>query len=217
MTATNRVIIFCVVVLIGVAILGASYSYIKPKKGPAKVLDTYGSVVEPDSGEGPAVHTVGSFSFVNQEGMAVTDKDIRGKAYVADFFFTTCKSICIPMGEHMAKLQKEFAAEPRIVFLSHTVDPETDSVPVLKAYAASHHAIPGKWQLLTGEKKKIYDMARHEYFVTATQGDGGPDDFVHTQNFVLVDRFRKIRGYYDGTSDEEMEKLRKDIRILLDE
>jgi protein SCO1/2 len=115
------------------------------------------------------------------------------------------------------KLANKLVEDSSVLFVSHTVDPETDSVSQLKAYAAAHDAREGQWYFLTGEKKKLYDMARNGYFVTATKGDGGPDDFVHTQNFVLIDKYRQIRGYYDGTDSTEMEKLYRDILLLREE
>ena len=163
------------------------------------------------------IHEVPDFSFTDQDGKVFDQKLTEGKTYVADFFFTTCQSICPGMGKEMMKLANRFSQDNSILFVSHTVDPETDSVAQLKAYAAAHAAKPGQWHFLTGEKKNLYDMARKGYYVTATEGDGGPDDFVHTQNFVLVDKYRHIRGYYDGTDSTEMEKLYRDILLLKEE
>ena len=114
----------------------------------------------------------------------------------------------------MMKLRKKLGTDSSVIFISHTVDPETDSLPQLKQYAGAHQAKTGEWHFVTGDKKQLYDMARKGYYVTATEGDGGAEDFVHTQNFVLVDKYRQIRGYYDGTDSTEMEKLLKDIALL---
>ena len=218
-----RLTLFLGVLVLTLLVLGGVYTYQKNSATPDRLLETYG-MAEADSilpnGDTvsiPKAHTVGAFRFTDQTGHTVTEADFAGKVYVADFFFTTCESICIPMGKSIMQLARQFKGEPRVRFLSHTVDPETDSVPVLAAYARLHEADPTQWHLVTGPKKALYDMARYQYYVTAMQGDGGPDDFVHTQNFVLVDARRRIRGYYDGTQPEEMEKLRKDITILLQE
>lgn len=209
------------IVLASVLGIGAYQAYYNPK--PPRILDTYGNqeIDSTDEKGKPlvvkVVHQVPDYSFTDQDGKTVNQSTTEGKTYVADFFFTTCKSICPVMGKEIMKLTELLAEEKDVLFLSHTVDPETDNVSQLKAYAKEHNARPGQWYFLTGEKKKLYDMARKGYFVTATEGDGGPDDFVHTQNFVLVDKYRHIRGYYDGTDSTEMEKLYRDIRLLKEE
>ena len=201
--------------------IGAYQTWYNPK--PARILDTYGNQQTDTLDENGKeisvshIHRVPDFSFTDQEGRKADQHITEGKTVVADFFFTTCQSICPGMSKEMMKLADRFAGDSNLVFLSHTVDPETDSVPQLRAYAAAHHARRNQWYFLTGDKKQLYDMARKGYFVTATEGDGGPDDFVHTQNFVLVDKYRQIRGYYDGTSSSEMEKLYKDILLLKEE
>jgi protein SCO1/2 len=201
--------------------IGAYQTWYNPR--PARILDTYGNQETDtlDEKGNPVtltrIHKVPDFSFTDQNAREFNQRFTEGKTYVADFFFTTCQSICPGMGKEMMKLADRFSSDSSILFISHTVDPETDSVPQLKAYAAAHNARAGQWYFVTGEKKKLYDMARKGYYVTATEGDGGPDDFVHTQNFVLVDRYRQIRGYYDGTDSTEMEKLYRDILLLKDE
>lgn len=201
--------------------IGAYQTWYNPR--PARILDTYGNQETDtlDEKGNPVtlnrIHKVPDFSFTDQNGREFNQSITEGKTYVADFFFTTCQSICPGMGKEMMKLADRFSSDNSIMFLSHTVDPETDSVPQLKAYASAHNARADQWYFVTGEKKKLYDMARKGYYVTATEGDGGPDDFVHTQNFVLVDRYRQIRGYYDGTDSTEMEKLYRDILLLKDE
>lgn len=162
-------------------------------------------------------HTVADFSFVNQNGDTVTQKDYEGKVYVADFFFTTCGSICPKMTTNMAEVQKAILNNPKVKLLSHTVFPEVDSIPVLKAYAVKHGVIDNKWNLVTGDKKEIYKIARKSYLAVKL---GRPDqlyDMVHTENFVLVDQKRRVRGFYDGTSKEEMERLLADIDFLCNE
>ena len=117
----------------------------------------------------------------------------------------------------MERVNEKFKDEPTVMFLSHSVNPEFDTPDILKEYAEHHHADANRWHFVTGDKKQIYDLARQSYLVIATAGDGGPDDFVHTQNFALVDKQKRIRGYYDGTDSTEVNKLIDDITILLKE
>jgi protein SCO1 len=166
-------------------------------------------------------HTIGDFSFTNQYGETVTQQDVAGKIYVADYFFTTCGSICPKMTAQMTRVQGAFLTNDDVIILSHTVWPEVDTVEQLLRYAKEKGVRKGKWHLLTGNKEKLYELARKSYFVLKPAeaedvGDGN-SDFIHTNNFVLVDRKRRIRGYYDGTSHEEVDHLIRDIKILLQE
>ena len=160
------------------------------------------------------LHQVADFSLTDQTGAIITQKNLENKMYVADFIFTTCHSICPVMSVQMQRVFETYKQDSNIVFLSHTVDPEGDSVSVLANYAERHHAISGKWYFLTGDKKQLYDLARESYLITATIGDGGPDDFVHSQFFALVDKNKHIRGMYDGTDSVQVNKLIGDIEIL---
>ncbi len=162
-------------------------------------------------------HSIADFSLINQEGRVVTEKDFEGKVYVADFFFATCPSICPIMSANIAKLQNAFKDEPKVMFLSHSVTPTMDSVPVLAEYGLRYGADPARWMLTTGDKQHIYELARKSYFAVLDEGDGGVQDFIHTENFMLIDSRRQIRGYYDGTSDVDMRRLADEIRILLKE
>lgn len=178
-----------------------------------KTLPYYGP--KEVKGEGDTMyHTVPPFSFIDQDGKPFTDKDLEGKIYVTDFFFTTCKTICPKMSASLFVAQDKLKHIKEFVIVSHTVDPETDSVPVLKDYAMKVHALPGKWYFLTGEKKHLYDIARHGYYLTAMEGDGGPDDFIHSENFILVDKEKHIRGIYDGTQVKEIERLVDEVTVL---
>ena len=159
-------------------------------------------------------HKIGDFNLTNQNGKTITPKEFEDKIYVADFFFTTCMNICIPMTENMKVLQEEFKEDDEIKLLSHTVTPEIDDVPQLRKHADKMGLVDGKWHMVTGDKKHIYDLARKHYLASKTQGDGGPYDLVHTENFVLVDKEKRIRGFYDGTNTDEIEKLIEDIGIL---
>ena len=163
-------------------------------------------------------HRVGNFKLLNQDGDTTTQADLRGKVYVADFFFTTCPTICIDMAKNMRKLQAEFAHDDDVMLVSHSVTPDIDSVPVLRAYADRQNALPSKWIFLTGDKEQIYNLARKHYFAVMEPGATfNEHDFIHTDNFVLVDSQKRIRGIYVGTSDVEIDKLIKDMRILLQE
>ena len=162
-------------------------------------------------------HQISDFSLINQNGKVITNKNYEGKIYIADFFFTRCQTICIAMAYNMSELQAYYKNDDEIMFLSHSVTPVMDSVPVLKAYADAKGVINGKWNVTTGSKKHIYDLARKSYFAVLEDGDAGEDDFIHTEQFVLVDKERRIRGYYDGTEKEDMKKIMADIVLLKEE
>lgn len=159
-------------------------------------------------------HTVSPFSLINQNGDTITEKDYEGQIYVADFFFTRCLTVCPVMTNNMEVLQQEFINNNDLKLLSISVTPEIDSVSILHDYASKNGAIDTKWNITTGNKKHIYELARKSYFAVVDEGDGGLQDFIHTPNFVLVDKEKQIRGIYDGTKDEEIQRLIKDIRTL---
>lgn len=173
-----------------------------------------------------ANHTIPDFSFTNQNGKIITQKDYEGKIYVADFFFTTCPTICPRMTKNMVWLQNQIKNNPKVMLLSHSVTPDIDSVPVLKKYAIEKGVIDGKWNLVTGDKKDIYYIARKSYLAVKT---GKPDelyDMVHTENFVLIDSKRRVRGFYDGTNLDQptndpkvknVTQLLEDINFLCNE
>ncbi len=162
-------------------------------------------------------HTVGDFKLINQNGETITNKDYENKIYVADFFFASCKGICIPMAYNMSELQEYFKNDDDIMLLSHSVTPKIDSVAVLREYANNKGIIDGKWNVTTGSKKHIYNLARKSYFAVLDEGNGDEDDFIHTENFVLIDKERRIRGIYDGTEKENMQKIIEDILLLKEE
>ena len=162
-------------------------------------------------------HRITDFNLINQNGKKITNKDYEGKIYIADFFFTRCQNICIAMAYNMSELQEFYKNDTDIMFLSHSVTPLIDSVAVLKEYAMNKGVIDGKWNVTTGEKKHIYELARKSYFAVLDEGNGDENDFIHTEQFILVDKKRRIRGYYDGTNDQEMEKLKEDIVFLKEE
>lgn len=158
-------------------------------------------------------HKIADFELVNQNGDTITQDDYPG-IYVADFFFTTCQTICPIMTEHMVQIQEKLKDDPSVKLLSHTVIPATDTVAQLKRYALEKGVNDSKWNLVTGPKKEIYDLARKSYLAVKTQGDGGKYDMIHTENFMLIDSKKRIRGYYDGTDPEAIEELLEDIAIL---
>ena len=159
-------------------------------------------------------HKIADFVLTNQNGKTITEDNFEDKIYVADFFFTRCQTICPVMAVNMAELQEHFKNDEEIKFLSHSVTPIMDSVPMLRAYATKKGAIDGKWEITTGDKKHIYDMARKSYFAVLDEGDGGDQDFIHTEQFILIDKKKQIRGFYDGTDKNEMKRIIKDIEIL---
>lgn len=161
-------------------------------------------------------HRIADFKFVNQNGDTITQKDYEGKVYVADFFFTTCPTICPGMTKNMRYLQDALAGNEHVKFLSHTVTPDIDSVPVLKAYALKNGVNDQRWNLVTGKKEDIYYIARKSYLAVKTGSPEEMYDMVHTENFVLVDEKRQVRGFYDGTNIEDMERLLEDIHFLCD-
>jgi protein SCO1/2 len=159
-------------------------------------------------------HTVSDFSLINQNGVNITNKDYENKIYIVDFFFTSCPTICPIMTNNMVKIQNEFINSDEIMLLSMSVTPEIDNVEVLKQYAIDKGVIDSKWNITTGPKKHIYELARKSYFAVVEQGDGGLQDFIHTPNFILIDTKKQIRGIYDGTDENEILRLIADIKIL---
>ncbi|REJ83720.1 MAG: SCO family protein [Bacteroidetes bacterium] len=203
---------FFVVGLITLGFMYWGYTIITSSHLSTKPLPVYG----PKAEDGTS-HKIGGFSFINQEGKTVTENDYQGKILIADFFFVKCEGICPIMTDQMERVYSEYRNNDLVRFLSHTVKPEEDSVEVLSEYAAKHGAEAGKWNFLTGDKKQLYEMARKDYMVSISEGDGSPDDFVHTQFFALVDPDRRIRGYYDGTDSTEVSKLIEDLQLLIRE
>jgi protein SCO1 len=167
----------------------------------------------------PVLSYVHPFSFSNQEGKAITQKDVDGKVYVAEYFFTTCKGICPKMNQHMRKIAGDYAGEPDFRLLSYTVDPETDTVARMKRYADSLGADPAKWWFLTGRKDSLYHLARGSYLLDDPKNNSIDinDQFIHTQFLALVDRGGRVRKIYDSLKKDELDELEKDIKVLLKE
>lgn len=161
-------------------------------------------------------HTVGHFSFTDQDNKMITDRDVEGKIRVVEYFFTTCKSICPKMNDHLKLVQEAFKDRENVVILSHTVNPSTDSAAVLKKYADRMQAIPGKWLFLTGPKIALYQMAEQSYLLSAdtTTITNEADAFIHTKYVALIDQEDRIRGFYDATDKKAINKLIADIHKL---
>jgi protein SCO1/2 len=181
------------------------YYYFQILKHP-KPLKTYGN----------AGHTVGSFSFLNQDGKETTQEVLQNKIAVVEFFFTTCEGICPTMNDNMVTVYNAYRNDPEIVILSHTVDPETDTVEQMKRYSLKYDADPSKWLFLTGTKEALYKMALDDYLISVADSTVEPDHpvFIHSPYFVLVDKTKAVRGFYDGTKPEKVKQLVKDIVAL---
>lgn len=162
-------------------------------------------------------HKIADFKLINQNGETITQDHYKDKIYIADFFFTTCLTICPIMTDHMVLIQEEIKNDDEVMLLSHTVTPEIDTVAQLKRYAKSKGVIDAKWNLVTGDKKQIYQLARKSYLAVLDDGSADEFDMIHTENFMLIDKKRKIRGFYDGTDREEIERLLEDLKILKEE
>lgn len=206
------------VALLIVAIVPLIFFFIFFKKEHPTSVDNVLPIYGPKKlsvGGDTIYHKVPDFKFLAHTGDSVDQNIVKNYVYVTDFFFTECPNICISMTENLKKVQNELFDAKDFMILSHTVDPETDTVEKLFKYAQHHEINSSRWLLLTGDKAKIYDIARFGYFVTAIMGDGGPDDFIHSERLILIDKEGRIRGYYDGTKEEEVDKLISDTKSLL--
>ncbi len=202
--------------ILSIIIISIFYSILKPKKvlpvyQPAQVSP---ELVDTTIQHQKKYHKIADFSLTNQNGKTITQEDYKDKIYVADFFFTTCQTICPIMTKNMHEVQKQFLTDDEVMILSHTVTPDIDTVAQLKRYAKEKNVNASKWHLVTGNKKQIYELARKSYLAVKDDGDGGPFDMIHTENFMLIDKERQIRGFYDGTDLEEIDRLIDDIKIL---
>ncbi|SFD12386.1 protein SCO1/2 [Algibacter lectus] len=172
----------------------------------------------PNTEEEKTFHKIPDFSLTNQSGETVTQDTFEGKIYITDFFFTTCPGICPKMTGNMAKIQEEFKNDQDVLLLSHSVMPSTDSVSVLRAYANKNDVIDNKWHLVTGSRDEIYTLGRDYYFVESDLGEvKSIDDFLHTENFLLIDKNKHIRGIYNGLNRASMAQLITDVKALKQE
>lgn len=169
-----------------------------------------------DEAKKKELHTIRDFAFVDQMGNTVTQSDYEGKVYVADFFFTSCPSICPKLTNNLKAVSDSFKGEDKVMLISYSVTPWIDSMPRLQAYAENYEINPTQWHLVTGDKQEIYDLARKSYFAEEEPGfDRDSSEFLHTEHFVLIDQERHIRGLYNGTLALERERLIDDIKLLL--
>lgn len=162
-------------------------------------------------------HFIPNFEFTNQFNEKINSKYVKNKIYVTEYFFTTCQTICPIMNENLKLVYKEFINNKDVLILSHTVDPINDNVQALSIYAKKHGVTDKKWLFLTGSKKDLYQLARKGYLLNAEKGNGDDNDFIHTQNFALIDKEGHIRGFYDGTDQAEIIRLIQEIKLLIAE
>jgi protein SCO1/2 len=217
-------ILFLVVFFLILVPIGYYFLSDQGKVKPLPVInpiDVQQDMVDPEMLRMGKGHRIGAFRFENQDGIWISDADMKGKVSVVEYFFTTCKSICPIMNTQMQRIQRKFANEKDVRIFSFTVDPDTDTVAQMKRYAMAHKAKVGQWHFLTGKKADLYGLARRSFFVlkpaeAQNLGDAG-SDFIHTNNFVLVDQQLRIRGYYDGTNPKEVSLLQVHIAQLLNE
>ena len=205
-----------ILALTSIVILALFYNALKPKEKLAIYQPSMVNyeLVDSTLQHKKKFHKIAPFSLTNQNGLTITEKDYMNKIYVADFFFTTCPSICPKMTENMGLIQENIKTDNQVLLLSFSVTPEIDSVQQLKRYAIDKGVIDSKWNLLTGDKKEIYELARKSYLAVKSNGDGGEHDMIHTENFILVDPEKRIRGFYDGTDTNAMDELLSDIKVL---
>ena len=205
-----------VLFVLSTIIISIIYQILKPKKvlpifQPANVnIELVDSTIQ----HVKKYHSIADFSLINQNGLTITQKNYQDKIYVADFFFTTCLTICPIMTNNMVLIQEKLKNDNEVMLLSHSVTPDIDSVQQLKKYALEKGVVDEKWNLVTGDKKQIYALARKSYLAVKEDGNGDEYDMIHTENLILVDKKTRIRGFYDGTKDEDIQQLLKDIAIL---
>ena len=168
-----------------------------------------------ESKELESFHRIPEFSFTDQDGQEITEKDVSNSMYVANFFFSTCPGICPMLRSRLSMVQEHFSTDDSVKIISHSIRPSTDTVEVLQAYAKNNGVVSGKWHLLTGDRDKIYELARVAYFADEDLGDPSKlETFLHTENLLLIDRNRHIRGIYNGRSKSSVKNLIADIEIL---
>ncbi len=214
-----KLLFIITVVLFSITLVSCKNPVKKEKE--ARVLPFYITAnftpqwIVPNSAVMKSLHSIPPFNFTNQDGESVSEKTFAGKIYVADFFFTACPGICKKLTTHLSLVQNAFLQDTMVLFLSHSVTPESDSVPQLKKYAQSFGVISNKWHLVTGNRDAIYNIARNAYFADEDMGEKkNSADFLHTENMLLIDKHRRIRGVYKGTSLKDVNDLISDITIL---
>jgi protein SCO1 len=205
-------------VILGLGMLIGGY-FIWGKDQEVRKLNYFNPIEKGLAGQQDAQgrHVVSDFELIDQTGKTVTRADFKNSITVVDFFFTSCKGICPVMNSQMERVYKAHKGNPEVKLISHTVNPENDSAEVMAAYAARYHADPKQWYFLTGDKPQLYSLARKSYLISDTEGNGSKEDFVHSQNFALIDKTGHIRGIYNGTDTTDVDRLLVEMNILLRE
>lgn len=210
--------LWVVLAVLSAIIIYSIYSVLKPEEPRLPVINPKGFGVNTELIDSTVqhvkkYHTIADFKLTNQNGKTITQDDYKDKIYVANFFFTTCQTICPIMTDQMSQLQEKLKDNDEVLLLSHTVMPEIDTVAQLKRYALEKGVDDSKWNLVTGSKIEIYDLARKSY-LAAKENPGDPYGLIHTENTLLIDKKRRHRGYYDGTLPEDIDRLLSDIKKL---
>jgi protein SCO1/2 len=203
--------LYLLVVILMTAFVG--YFLVTVYENKIEPLPILGPVAQLENGKG-SYHQVPEFTFTDQNGESFQSGLLEGKIYVANYFFTSCPTICPQMSANLGTLHQRFRNDKNLEILSFTVDPERDSPERMKQYGEKFESDPDQWHFLTGDKKELYKLARNGFFLSATEGDGGQYDFIHSENFVLVDGEGHIRGYYEGTKESSVEQISNDITKL---
>ncbi|HTL81090.1 MAG TPA: SCO family protein [Bacteroidia bacterium] len=205
-------------VMLAVSILVGGYFYFG-NGAKVRTLNYFEPVEKALQGHNDSLgrFVVYDFSLTDQTGRKLTRADFSNSVCVVDFFFTSCQGICPRMNNQMQRVYEKYKGNKNVQFISHTVNPENDSVPVLAKYASDRHVDNSQWHFVTGDKAQLYMLARKSYLISDTKGDGGKEDFVHSQNFALIDKQGHIRGLYDGLDSVEVNRLMVDMDVLLEE
>lgn len=214
----NKIKFFTKLLYISVAVLFLSACNSKPQKLP--ILGNREAVTKTVNGKevtDTLYHQIPDFEFVNQDSAKITQKDFEGKIYIADFFFTTCPTICPKMKTQMLRIYEKYKDNPKVGILSHSIDPRHDTPAVLREFMNNLGIKSKMWQMVTGDKAKIFEIGQKSYMVSATDDPTQPGGVVHSGAFILVDKNRHIRGIYDGTEPTKVDRLMIDMEILLNE
>lgn len=196
-------------------IIAATISFLTACKQREAALPIFGE--REFDGKDTVFHTIAPFSFVDQDSSVVNNNTFKDKIYVADFFFTTCRTICPIMKTQLKRVYDATANDKDLLILSHSIDPEYDTVGLLHNYAKMLDVTSDRWHFVTGVKDSIYKIAQTSYFVTAREDGLEPDGFIHSGAFLLIDKHQRIRGKYDGTREADVDRMLKDIEKLRNE
>ena len=221
----KKIIVYLVVIAFSIIAIATFILYEQKNERKLPILnptDVYPALVDSSLHNKGINHTILDFHLINQNGDSVTQEIINDRVVVANFFFATCPTICPIMNNQLSRVHDKYVNNDDVIILSHTVWPEIDSIEVLKEYGERYEADSKRWQFLTGDKHHLYNLARKSYLVAPSVNDtnfdqGGEGDFIHTENIVLIDKKRRIRGFYDGTDSLEVSQLIEDVQILLEQ